>query len=494
MFEHLLFPLEISLAVSMMCGLHALKPRVGLAPFFGVIGLLEAYLFITGQANVPIAAQMIGSVADVGSMLFVPLVLTAGVLLYTLEGTSTARSYVVAVVVLFVVHGLIERLLFMHAASPPVGMASAIESEIVSFRFMTRVGGLAAILADLVVIVVVYQALHNRMRALPLGVPLYIALVVAMGTDAVVFALVSGKFSIWGLRMPQKLEAGFFAGLPLAAYLSWKLRHVKDELRGGILDRGALELLDLRQTLGKLEATLKEQRAQFLYIKDTFSRYVSPAVVDALVADPTRLQLGGDLKDVTVLFTDIRGYSTLSEQMTPTETITLLNRYFEGVSNVILERDGMINEFEGDGILAVFGAPLDMVDHADRAIEAALAMLEAVDVLNVEWEKDGTAEKWKRVGLDKLRVRIGIHSGPVVAGNVGTSKRIKYAIIGDTVNTAARVEGLNKELNTTILCTEATVSRLHRLKERVRQDHGSHQVKGKAEPVHVYGFLAPQSS
>lgn len=226
-----------------------------------------------------------------------------------------------------------------------------------------------------------------------------------------------------------------------------------NELTKGILDRGALELVGLRQTLSQLEETLKEQRAQFLYIKDTFSRYVSPDVVDALVRDPGKLRLGGELKDVTVLFSDIRGYSTLSEQLSPTETITLLNRYFEGVSGVILERGGMINEFEGDGILAVFGAPLDMADHADRAVDAALAMLDAVDALNVAWEKDGTAEKWQRVGLDQLRVRIGIIRGP------------------------------------SLLCTEATVQRLARLKGRVQQDHGAHKVKGKSEPVHVYGFV-----
>lgn len=118
---------------------------------------------------------------------------------------------------------------WLHAVHPPPGLASAADSDVVSFVLRKRLAGLAAILADLVVIVVVYQALFNRMRRLPLGVPLYIALVVAMATDAVVYAAIMGKLLDWnstanGLRLPQKLEAGFFAGMPLAAHLSWQLR------------------------------------------------------------------------------------------------------------------------------------------------------------------------------------------------------------------------------------------------------------------------------
>jgi class 3 adenylate cyclase len=407
--------------------------------------------------------------------------------LYTLEGTRMARWYLASIVVLYVMHGAIEVVLTYHACHPPPGVASACQSEIVSVSWWTRVSSLFAIVIDFVVIIVVYQALYNvTKRRLPIGIGLYIALVVAMAVDAALFTALNNNFfeviRYNGLNIKQKLEAGFFSGAPVAAYLTFVTKGEP------VLDRGALELLNLRNALKEAETKLKESRAQFLYIKETFSRYVSPAVVDAIVQDPSRVRLGGDMKDVTVLFADIRGYSTLSEQLSPTEVIGLLNRYFEKVSSVILNCDGMINEFEGDGILAVFGAPLELKDHADRAVEAALKMLDAVDELNVEWENDGTAKKWQSVGLDKLRIRVGIHSGPVVAGNVGSAARIKYAVIGDTVNTAARVEALNKELKTTILCTAGTVERLARMKDRVSRDLGSHQVKGKAEPVHVYGF------
>jgi len=146
----------------------------------------------------------------------------------------------------------------------------------------------------------------------------------------------------------------------------------------------------------------------------------------------------------------------------------------------------MINEIEGDGILAVFGAPLPSEDHADRSLHAAAAMLEAVERLNETWKADGTIEHLRAAGMDKLSIRIGVHTGDVVVGNVGTKDRVKYAVIGDTVNTAARVEGLNKELGTPMLCTSSTAERLQSPVDLT--DHGDHAVKGRQERVRVYSL------
>jgi adenylate cyclase len=170
--------------------------------------------------------------------------------------------------------------------------------------------------------------------------------------------------------------------------------------------------------------------------------------------------------------------------MKPTELIGMLNDYLAEMSEVIFKYQGMINEFEGDGILAVFGAPLDLPQHAECAVSAGEEMLEVVKKINVEWEASGRLEHWRAVGIDSLAIRIGIHSGAVVAGNIGTEKRMKYAVIGDTVNTAARIEALNKELETSILFSTPT-KRLLDAKHRP-QSLGAHYVKGKAEPVEVY--------
>jgi class 3 adenylate cyclase len=347
---------------------------------------------------------------------------------------------------------------------------------------------LIALLADFVVLIIVYQGIVNRFPRVVLAIPLFIGMVAAMTTDAIVFRAIK-DFSLSSsiFFVGAKAQAGAAVAIPLAAYCSWRIRASPESVKQGLLNRGALDIVDLRARVQEIEEDLKQARAEYVMIKDTFGRYVSPDVVDAIVADPTKLELGGELRDVTILFADIRGYSTLSEVLGPTEIIDLLNVYFRRVSAVIFRHEGMINEFEGDAVLAVFGAPLDMEDHAARAVRTALDMLEAVDELNVVWAEDGTLAKWQAVGIERLSIRIGVHSGPVVAGNIGSEQRIKYAVIGDTVNTASRVEGLNKVLKTSLLITAATLQKLSGdpIVGAVTA-RGSHAVKGRREPVTVY--------
>ncbi len=182
------------------------------------------------------------------------------------------------------------------------------------------------------------------------------------------------------------------------------------------------------------------------FIRDTFGRYVSREVAASLLSDRSHLQLGGEERVVSVLFTDLRGYSTISESLQPAEVVDLLNRYLGAMNEVIDAHHGVVIEFLGDGILAVFGAPNDLEDHPTWAVRCAEAMAERLLDLNAEWQRAGLASRWQRVGLASLRQRIGIHQGPVIAGNLGSRTRAKYAVIGDTVNVAARLEQLNKEI------------------------------------------------
>ncbi len=247
------------------------------------------------------------------------------------------------------------------------------------------------------------------------------------------------------------------------------------------------QIIEEAQERVRIRDALDQQAEEFRRIKRIFGRYVSNDVVETLTEHPDKLKLGGELRDVTILFADIRGYSTLSEALAPTEIIALLNHYFQAVTKVILDQRGMINEFEGDAVLAVYGAPLDLASHAECALVAAIGMLAAVDELNQEWEESGTLEKWRAVGMDGLAIRIGVHSGPVVAGNIGSEQRTKYAVIGDTVNTCSRVEGLNKVLKTDLLVTESTVAALTSdALKALMIPLGSHVVKGRTEPVEVY--------
>ena len=480
---------------AILCALHSLKPRLGLAPLYGAVGLFEAFLFVAGKAEPAIKTSMFGvEPANLSYTLFLPLLLASIFLIYVLEGTKEARRLIVAVAIIYLIHGVIDVIIEYHASHPPPGEPFQGDIDLVWYSTTARVASLMAMVADFVVMIVVYQFLYNRLRGLPLVIPFFAALVVAMLTDSVIFSLVRNQSFAWDRLMAiAKLQSGVAAAVPVSLYLAWQLRRHKGEVRSGVLERGAFEIINLRARVKEIEAKLKEQRAQYVYIKDTFSRYVSPAVVEAIIEDPSRVRLGGELRTVTILFADIRGYSTISERLEPTEIIELLNSYFTRASNVILARQGMINEFEGDAVLAIFGAPLDLPAHAELAVLSALELLDEVEGLNDVWDQDGTASRFRELGIERLGIRIGVHTGPVVAGNVGSEERIKYAVIGETVNTTSRIETLNGSLGTSLLVSSTTADAIAAAGLDLKwEDQGEHQVKGRTEPVKVYG-LAPES-
>ncbi len=483
-----LFLAEIAGLSALVCLAHRARTRLGLGPLYALAGLLEAFLFVVGKPAHTIKAEFFLTAPRGIYLLFLAGLLVSVVLVYVLEGTAEARRFIAALVGVYVVHGAIDVLVAYHAAHPPPGAVAQPDIDVVWYSTEARIASLAAMVVDSVVIVVSYQFLRNRAPWLPLMAAVFVALVLAMVNDAAVFKLVRHGALDWGnFHVIAKAQAGAAAGIPAALYFGWHLRRAGGAQRDGLLGRRTLDLVDLRQRVSEMEARLAEEQARYALVRETFSRYVSPDVVDAIMEDPKGLELGGEVRDVTILFADIRSYSTLSEALTPPEIIDLLNIYFERVTDVILRHRGMINEFEGDGVLAVFGAPLLLPDHAARATRAALDLLTEVEALNARWEADGTLEKWRRAGVERLAVRVGVHSGQVVVGNVGSSARTKYAVIGDTVNTAARVEGLNKQTGTSALITAATFEALgdEELARRF-EDRGEHAVKGRVEPVRVF--------
>jgi adenylate cyclase len=210
--------------------------------------------------------------------------------------------------------------------------------------------------------------------------------------------------------------------------------------------------------------------------RDSIARYLSRDVMAKVLADAPILR--GEHRSVSILFSDLRGFTTLSEQLEPERIAAHLNEYFDAMTTAIFAHRGMINDFVGDAVMAVFGAPVDDADHAWNAVQSALAMNHALDALN---------RRWEAAGLPRLQMGIGIHTGAVFAGNVGGRERIKYTVIGDPVNVASRVEGLNKELGTTMLITEETLAAVG---DRVRvRDCGPVAVKGRVEKVRVFEVL-----
>jgi adenylate cyclase len=189
-----------------------------------------------------------------------------------------------------------------------------------------------------------------------------------------------------------------------------------------------------------------------------------------------------------VLFCDINEYTRISEAFSPRETIDIINEYLAAMSAVIEANQGCVLDFTGDGIIAAFGLILPDADHALHAVECAVGMRQRLTRLNGEWEARGLAMRWQAAGVDSIRVRMGIHTGPMIAGNIGSASRMKYCAMGDTVNIAARLEEINKEFNTTILLSDQVRVRLPPAMAANLSDYGVVNVRGRVQAIGAYSL------
>jgi len=473
-----------------LCGLHALSPRFGLAPLYLGIGFFVTMLFVADKGMTPISVDLVGGSGFIGYSTFLPLILCATVLVYTLEGSRAARHLLLAILCVHVLHGAFEEILAYHASHPPDGWPWLGDSVLVEHSLFVRFCSVTAFLVDFVVILVVYQTLVNKLPNLPLLVPIYVAMMAAMVADAIVFSTLYGlRMPLDGTQLSQKVEVVAISGLPVAIYMHLVLRRYREEVRRGIRERGVFDVLELFQRVREAEAKLAQTVRSYEQVKKMFGRYVSRDVVERVLSDPSRSALGGEMREVTVMHADIAGYTSLAEKIPPGEVIEVLNRYYDAVGKAIVDHGGMIVGIQGDALLAAFGASLardvkvEHLDHADDAVWAAHDMLESVAALNARWHEDGFGE----LAAAGLQIRIGVHSGPVVLGNVGSEERIEFTLIGDTVNIAARVEELNKRFHTSLLVTSQTRERLadKALYDRL-VDLGEHNVRGRQDAVHVF--------
>jgi adenylate cyclase len=213
------------------------------------------------------------------------------------------------------------------------------------------------------------------------------------------------------------------------------------------------------------------------FIRDTFGRYVSDAVVESLLESPTGLELGGESRDVTILMADLRGFTGLSERLGPAGVVQVLNTFLSAMTDVIMHYGGTINEFIGDSILAIFNAPLPLENHTAQAVACAVAMQNQMEGVNAKNVADG---------LPKVAMGIGVHAGTVIAGNIGSMKRAKYGIVGGCVNMTARVESFT--VGDQILISNEALQRVGSAAEVV--DSMRIMAKGLAEPIDVHDVIA----
>ena len=220
------------------------------------------------------------------------------------------------------------------------------------------------------------------------------------------------------------------------------------------------------------------EMGQKAMIRDMFGQYLSPKVVEDLVDDPTKLSLGGEEREMTANFSDIAGFSTISENLTPSELVHVLNEYLTEMCNIIIGLEGTVDKFEGDAIIAFWGAPTVQVEHARLACFASIDMNERLVELR---------DKWVAEGIPQLKVRMGLNSGPMVVGNMGSVQRMNYTIMGDAVNLAARLEGANKAFGSRMMISESTFKACEADIDARELD--TIRVVGKNEPITVYELL-----
>jgi len=213
-------------------------------------------------------------------------------------------------------------------------------------------------------------------------------------------------------------------------------------------------------------------------LRRAFSSYVSPQLLEIISRNPDRLKLGGERRTVTVLFSDIRGFTSISERLRPEELVNLLNEFLTPMTDTVLRNGGMLDKYIGDAIMALFNAPVDVDNHADRACASALEMVRILDELNPSFQRT--------FGVT-LNMGIGINTGEAVVGNMGSRQRFDYTAIGDTVNLASRLEGLNKIYGTRIIVSENTKKELRG--EFLLRALDMVVVKGRSEPVRIYELL-----
>jgi class 3 adenylate cyclase len=296
-----------------------------------------------------------------------------------------------------------------------------------------------------------------------------------LGRGAIAFAF-AALIAVATLTLP------LFAALPvyLAAAAIWifgsVLAFVYSPLALPLIEPVMAGALGLGATTGfRFLVADKDRR----FLRKSFALYLAPSVIEKMMAANKPPALGGEMRNVTIFFSDLAGFSSISEALAPPDLVHFMNEYLSAMTDIIQEQGGFVDKYIGDAIVAVFGAPLDDESHAENAIAAALRCRDRLHKLNRE------PAEWQRF---TLRQRIGLNSGDALVGNIGSRQRFNYTVMGDTVNVASRLEGANKYFGTTIMAAKSTFERA--TASFAWRELDSIRVQGRDEPVSIYEPLA----
>lgn len=280
-------------------------------------------------------------------------------------------------------------------------------------------------------------------------------------------------------------QVGFFVGLPIAygfvSTYAWVSSSLWLPIVWPVLGFGGLQVFMISRRL------LAEQRAK-AQIKGMFGTYISPALVNRMVESGEAPRLGGHEEDITAYFSDIQGFSTFSEKLPPDRLVELMNEYLTACTDIVQEEGGTLDKYIGDAVVAMFGAPIALPDHAYRACVASQRVQHHLGLLRAKWQSEG--DKWPQI-VGRMQSRIGLNSGPCIIGNMGSRTRFNYTMMGDNVNLAARMESGAKSWGVYSMCTEAT--------KRACEEHGGDRVvfrplgkvvvMGRSHPVPVFEIV-----
>ncbi|MBI4146567.1 adenylate/guanylate cyclase domain-containing protein [Candidatus Woesearchaeota archaeon] len=278
-----------------------------------------------------------------------------------------------------------------------------------------------------------------------------------------------------------KLNTWAAGGITFITILAYLIVAVNLFNRGILPDLLFIPITGVTSYVANLVHLYLRERKERKYIHDAFSRYVAPEVVKELMKNPDKLKLGGERRQITIFFSDIRGFTTFSEALTPEKLVQLLNEYLTAMTNIIMDHGGVVDKYIGDAIMAFWGAPLDQPDHAERAANATIAMNKKLAEMQHKWEKEG---------YPKVEIGSGINTGPAVVGNMGSHQRFNYTVMGDTINLGSRLEGITKEYGVKTIVSETTRKELP--KEFITRELDLVRVKGKKEPIRIYELFGKE--